>query len=436
MQYEYRRLELERALDDARTVDALEAAISAVAALHPDIEKPEILGRQMLCTGLDATIPNIARRLGFADLPLTKSNDNVCIVGTAFHSFGGHSKVAEDISRLIGAERTTVVLTDVYRERNHLSLLHPPKGAPLQRRATLLLGAQTLVGKVLELHNILAALRPTRIFLLTHHFDMVGPLALWPFREVVELLHHVDYQPGLGATLPWSAHVDLTWRAHVACRRAGLAPVYAGLTVAGVAEPRIVPRRDAPARLRIATSGSPHKFRGGLSHRWTDYAIAALAMGDTELLHIGPVEEKLRAEITEALVAAGIDPARYVFKGLVPSLAAALVDENVDVYLSSYPLGGGKANLEAMSVGLPPIMQLDEATPPLLEYGLPVDAWLRISSPAELPRAVAAALRMRDEMPGKVEALTAEFARFETYVRQFPEALQPLPTDVGDGRRV
>ncbi|OOV85773.1 hypothetical protein BTA35_0216885, partial [Oceanospirillum linum] len=35
------------------------------------------------------------------------------------------------------------------------------------------------------------------------------------------------------------------------------------------------------------------------------------------------------------------------------SLSRALIEHSVDVYISSFPLGGGKAVTEAMSVGLP-----------------------------------------------------------------------------------
>ena len=94
MLYEYCRPESEQALLAARDTNSLEKALGEVADLHPVITSPEVFGRQMFCRELDATIPILARRLGLTDIPLPKSNDNVLIVGTAFHSHGGHSRVA------------------------------------------------------------------------------------------------------------------------------------------------------------------------------------------------------------------------------------------------------------------------------------------------------------------------------------------------------
>jgi len=422
LQYEYRRPELEQALLNARTADALEKVLSTIGALTPDLENPEFLGRQMFCRGLDATVPVLARRLGLTDVPLTKSNDNVCIVGTMFYAHGGHSKVAEDISRLIGGERTTVVLTDIYRLRNHTGLLHPPKDAAMQRRATILLGAETLVGKVLELYNILAAIRPTRIFLLNHHFDMVALLALWPFREVVEFLHHCDHLPGLGATLPFSKHVDLTWACHEACAQADVGAVYAGMTV-GVENPPAAPTAaplnlpaKAPGIIRIATCGSLVKFRTDGLKRWADYAVAALRLPGAELVHIGPMDDELRNDIVTSLIGAGIDPERYVFAGVSSNVAADLKAGEVDVFLSSYPEPGGKANLEAMSAGLPPIVASDPDTADLMRFTFPVNAWIPIGSPAELAGAVAAARGPRRMTAEDQAAVNAELARFERYV--------------------
>jgi hypothetical protein len=426
LEFEYHRPDVEQALLGARDIASLEAALKATAALKKDLNDPAIRGHQMFAQGLDATIPPLAGRLNLHDVPLAKSNDHVLVVATRLYEVGGHSKVASDIAAIIGPGDTTIVYTDTDHELRHEKLLNVRRAPAAERhRANLLLGADSLVGKILELYNLVAAVRPGRIFLLTHHFDMVAPIALWPFRSVVEYLHHADHLPTLGATLPWSAHVDLTYRCHGVCQRAGLNPIYAGLTVppgtvAAAARPPLIGERT-PGPLRIATCGHLDKYRGAMTHRWLDFVIAALRQpGGAELIHFGRVDEAFRAEMQQGLTAAGFDPAAYVFAGETPDLSADLQARNVDAYLMSYPLGGGKAGVEAMAVGLPPIVPTDPSSPELLRFDFPADTWISITSPADMARAIAEATAKRAAIASAGNPLAAELERFRAYVRDPP----------------
>src|SRR5205085_7353099 len=112
------------------------------------------------------------RRLGLPQAPpLTKGETNVCILVTRFYPTGGHSKVAADIARLAGASRVTVIFTDIYGQlrQDHMIAKESPQGDTFQRRANVLLTAPTLVEKIIQLHQILAAMQPSRIFLLANH---------------------------------------------------------------------------------------------------------------------------------------------------------------------------------------------------------------------------------------------------------------------------
>jgi hypothetical protein len=417
LQYEYRRPDVEAALQTAGSVDALEAALRAALELMGDLGKPEVYGHSLYATGMDAALPSVAAKLGLADVAAGRADGGACIVVTQLYTQGGHSKVAYDISQLIGAEQTTVVMTDAYGRVNPLSLINARRApSPLARRADLLLRAPNLVGKVLELYNILAALRPSRIFMLTHHFDVVAPIALWPFRDVVEFLHHADHLPSLGATLPWKAHVDLTWTCHRACRAAGLSPRYVGMTVRP--DP-VAPEPSAPkapgAPFRVATCGPMAKYRGRASFGWVDLAAAVLGEPGTELLHIGPADEGFQAEMRQALERRGRDPARYRFTGAVPSLTAELRRSGVDAYLASFPASGGKANLEAMSLGLPTFVPVDPASAPLLQFDHPSGGWVRVSSPDELTTALRAAMG-REGARAPAADVRQELEQFEAYV--------------------
>lgn len=418
LDFAYENAELEAAIAGAADIEALDQALVRLSRLVPGFLAPEVRGRQMFTPGLDALVPGLAARLRLADVPLAKGNDNVCIVATRFYATGGHSRVASDIGRLIGAERTTIVFTDLYRELRH-RLLIPGVPAAHPCRSLLLLSAGTIVEKIIELYMLLAAIRPSRVFLIQNHMDMAAVAGVWPFRSVVEYVHHTDHQPGLGATLPFSAHMDLTHTCHQACRAAGLDATWTGMTV---------PVRAAPARptdrsgrgLRIATCGSPYKYMHTAAHRWSDFVVAALSQApEADFIHMGPADEALTRSVHEPLAAAGIDADRYRFLGPVPDLRAALAANGVDAYLASYPDSGGRANLEALAAGLAPVVAIPAEAGPLLRFDLPLPYWARVQEPHEVPAALARSLELSEALrsPRGQADLDAELGRFEDHVR-------------------
>lgn len=419
MQFEFRAPRQERALVEANTFEAMEDALRGVLSLQARLGDPALRGYQMFSLGLDALVPRIAAKLQLPDSNLSEGGGDACIVATQFYAVGGHTKVADDISAIVGRDNITAILTDAFgklRQRQLLARVTGREHGP--QRSLVLLSAPTLIDKIIELYTIVAALRPSRIFLMSHHMDVVAPVALWPFRDHVEFVHHADHLPTLGATMPFAKHVDLTFRCHQACREAGLNPVYAGMTapIPSGEVPRLP--FSTPERVRIATCGSQNKYWGGGAHSWGEYAAAALLEPGSELLHFGPVDDRIRADVAAALAARAIDPARYVFAGPVPNLAKALADHEVDVYLGSYPESGGKASLEAMAVGLRPIIPLDLNTPPLLRIDYPIPTWRPVASPDEVAVAIGELRgRTRQDVEHDLALVRREAARFDDYVR-------------------
>lgn len=423
MKHRYDVPEIERELAELDDVNRLNALLKRIQVLNSGFRAEDIFARKIFMPGLDAQVPKLADMLHLDDVELPKSNDNAVFLVTRLYRTGGHSQVVTDIAKRLAPGSFTLILTDIYGETRYGLRLKDPRGVSMiGERAILLLQSMTFPERIMELYAILRAIRPSRIFLMGHNMDITGVTAAWPFRGIVDFIHHADQTPAVGATLPFGAHVDLTYTCHQACREAGLDPLYSGMT-APVPTTREARPAERPVR-RLATCGSPHKYQGSRRHAWTDYAVAALRRPGVELVHIGPAPAEFQAQVTTALKAAGIDPARYVFAGWVPSLGRALVEQDVDAYLGSYPETGGKANLEAMAAGVPTIVPTGEDAPPLARFGFPLPLFHRIDSPDDLGAALDAvpALAQRMRAPDAVAALERELSRFEDYV-----AGRPLP---------
>ena len=428
LRFAYSNPQAEQAIRDAHDPATLSQALAQLNDLIPGFMQPPIYGRRLHSFGLDAAVPLIAERLNLQDVPLHKSNDNVVVLATRFYRTGGHTQVADDVMRAFGAERTTLIYTDIFGEFRYPARVTDRGATRHPCRAWMILSAPSLTEKIVELYMLLAAIKPTRIVLLGNHMDMVAVAGAWPFRSVVDFIHHADYQPSLGATLPFSAHVDLTLTCHLACREAGLDPIYASMKAVApeaAPSPPVAVGRSGPL---IATCGHLHKYRKPGRHGWTDFAVAALQVPGARMIHIGPTDEAFREEVHGALRRAGLDPGRYEFGGVAP-LWSELAARDVDLYLSSYPEPGSRANLEAMMAGLPCISAVTPENGLLIVERFPLPQFLPIRDPTELAPLIARAaeLKAAARSPEALRAIEVEVSRFDDYLAGRP--LAPVPAE-------
>lgn len=415
MKYVYENPELVRAVQAAGTTDEIRTCLKKLADLKEAWKAPAAYGHQLFAPSIDALIPQLAEKLKLRDVPLGKSNERVCIVGTRFWPKGGAGRVTMDIVERF-AGQATVIQTVIEGDLRQLNMAAQPELRTGAERSTILLSSGSLLERVIELYMILSAIQPTRIFLMPYWADVVAVLGCWPFRSVVEFLHAADHTPSIGATLPFSGHYDLTYTCHQACREAGVTSGYVGMSAELATTNSTSPRPDGRP-IRIGTCGSAVKYRGEAGFRWTDIAVAALSRPDTEIYHMGQLFDQER-EIVEALRAAGIDPARYRFLGFVPHMGRELIKQEIDVYLSSYPEAGGKANLEAMAAHLPIILPQHADTAPLLRFSLPLRRWIEVQDPDQIPAAIDAALALKPSLatPEARAEVARELATFADYL--------------------
>ena len=430
MRFNHGFQDIEDALLAARSFEAVETVLQRLIGMVPDLLVDGVRGWKLFSPRLDDAISNLPRRLGLADTPLQKGQDNIVVLATRFYSTGGHSQVAADITRLIGKERVTLVFTDIYRQLGYRMRIASVDSSAerFPSRSTIILSAPTLVEKIVELYAVLSALKPSRIFLMGNHMDVVAIAGAWPFRDVVDFVHHADFMPAVGSSLRFSTHADLTYSCHLACREAGREPVYASMTAPRPHSGMVAPPRRAD-RLTFATCGGLHKYRRAARFRWTQFVVAALSTADADFIHIGPTDQGFADEIQASLREADLDPGRYKFIGVVPDLQAALRAQAVDIYISSYPEPGGRANLEAMMAGLPVVIPVEEESGPLMVDRWPDAQATNVTTPDELTTALrdvqGLLLRVKDASVGV--HVESERRRFEDYVAGLP--LLPISPD-------
>jgi len=330
------------------------ALLTLIKGVESLVARDDLAGRSLFLPLLDQCLVEMAERIAAQQCPAGIDAADGCqlVVATETYGTGGHSRVLEDICRHL--PRPVIVLTDLFGRINAgqlaIDYLHRDAGAA----AVLTLPPGPPLVKAVNLLRTAMQLRPQRIVYLTHHQDAIAFAALASRRVRVPSLyiHHADHNPALGATIDHIHHVDLIRQTGATCaaelqRDTGYLPLHARDQGA-----RAQPARSL-AEASVVTSGAPQKYLrdGALAYR-SIVATACRVVGGP-YHHIGPMPADWVAEIREHLASQGIAPERFHHVGAVPSLWAALRQLDADVYLSSAPLGGGRAAVEAQGCGYP-----------------------------------------------------------------------------------
>jgi hypothetical protein len=271
---------------------------------------------------------------------------------------GGHVELLKDIIRLqLFAGPIHIVVTDLFERvdeafladfaESHGVTVERARGESSSRRMESVL--QSL--RIRSAHTLV---------LMVHNQDSIGIAAAHAdAADRVVFMHHGDHHWSLGVTCGEFEHIDPSPAGYFHCRHELSVPNnhYWPLTV----NCSTVTSRGKPllasGYLVSCTSGRPEKFDAtNYLFDYLEIIPKMLAATGGRHIHIGELTKSMRVRLQATLLANGVDSARFVHIPWAPSVASALVESNVDVYISSFPLGGGKACIEAMAAGIPLLM--------------------------------------------------------------------------------
>ncbi|HEX2582333.1 MAG TPA: glycosyltransferase [Dongiaceae bacterium] len=284
---------------------------------------------------------------------------------TELLSAGGHSRVLADIVEARGRQKALVIATNVNGNHDHKAaeMLLAPLDAEIE-----LLAGTSFEDKAIHLLDRLARLAPENITVLSNHGDSVAIQALQPsLLRKAEYYHHCDHNFALGVTLSHLTHIDVSQRLFSQCpaqHHSNGKHVYWPITanVTRFRNPGDFLKRTGP--ITTASSGNANKYltndrrrnpraRSGYLYSYFDLVAPLLRATGGRHIHIGPLPQTLREEIYQMLANLDIGMDRFIHVPWVPALADSLVDYGVDLYISSFPIGGGRAVIEAGGAGIP-----------------------------------------------------------------------------------
>lgn len=285
-------------------------------------------------------------------LPAKTSANHVFIASHLAH-YGGHTLVLEDMLKTYSSSKPTLLLLDLFglcdqarlRERffSVCDLRIAPSGDFLQ--------------KLSWLANELDQLAPRNIFLFNHHEDavMIAEASQWVSRAKVFFVHHADYALCLGVHLKGTLHVDLSNIGYCCCQdhekiRNNL---YLPLTCADkkkqIAPSKLMENGD----LTTCSSGTSNKFSTDYPYTYFELIALRLSLRSGVHYHIGNLTDAQQKMLAHQLSSHGVDPDRFIHIEWVKSIWDAVIELKVDLYLCSFPLGGGRTAIEIMGAGVP-----------------------------------------------------------------------------------
>lgn len=318
------------------------------------INDPESVGVVLTSRELDILCETLADAYyGYRRHAPKAERRGTIIVASELVNAGGHVELIKDYVALgLFESPVRVVLSDVFNriERDEVGEWEASLGCEV-----FIAEPRTLSGKLDVLVERIEEWNPSTILTVGHNQDVVCIVAAHaPGPTNRFYIHHGDHHLSLGVTCHAFQHVDLHNMTYELCKNeVGVACQYYWPLSA------VRPSREKTSfldrgALTTCACGRMSKFESG-SYAFSYERAVALMLKVTRgyHVHIGELTEEFIQKIHSELDVEGVSRDRFIHIEWVASLSRALVEELVDVYIASFPIGGGKAVVEAMSVGIP-----------------------------------------------------------------------------------
>ena len=331
--------------------EALKLLVNFVESIIKDVRSTgNVFGSEVL--------DNLCQQVGAKNLLYQQNfkqqqdDQQVVYIVTELSKTGGHTAVIEDLIKVQPHKKHLILITNILNEANREEIEN--------RFASILVDivwvvGDTLLEKLNWLQCQLILKQPSQIFLFNHCQDAVAVAAVQP-RLVKQLIfyHHCDHQLCLGLYLTYAQHIDPHSTGFYNCNSLGVANTYYIPLIVEDSGDR--PKETyffVDGKLRTCSSGSAHKFEQYYVYSYAEEIPKILEITGGTHIHIGGLSPHTLEIINATLASKGINLERFIYIPWVKSLWKTMHSQKVDVYLSSFPLGGGRASVEVMGSGTP-----------------------------------------------------------------------------------
>ena len=327
-------------------------------------------GKGLYLPEVDSYITKIIDRVKTFNIEYKRNDsfsDKTIIMATELYESGGHTGIIESIIKT-DPSKFIICLTDLF-SRCQFGGYGIPLKIQQNSSCVILAPPGTFLEKIKFVANILNSENPKAIFHFGHHQDCIGYAAVHLANKNNKsvIFHHCDHDPSIGATLKHAVHCDFTPEISNYCEA-----FHENLLSFPIvsSKPSHTRSSHVDPEICFATSGADNKFQGDIDGIRYPHIILKLLnhFPYSRMLHIGPMEKGTLDEIHSVIDQVPGTRDRFFNIGQVSSVSEALLSHSATIYLSSFPLHGGRATSEAQSIGLP-VLFFDKGN------GKPLESW-------------------------------------------------------------
>lgn len=336
----------------------------ALRLIHDFVER---IITEPLCTSQvygSKTLDDLCQRIGksnlseirqeIADVTFSQRDQPVFVyIVTKLQKSGGHNRVIEDFIKARPEAQHVIFATGLNGRSDAGYLMNG-----LAKQANIVFEQAPRVSyqqRLTWLQTHLLKINPKRVYLFNHHQDSVAVAAIQPEMKLdVSFYHHGDHHLCLGVYLSHLEHIDPHPMGYHNCRDVlGIENTYIPLTVDD--------KGDRPADwpflhdgvLTTCTAARSNKIEIPYFVSYLELVPKLLKATGGRHIHIGRLTPWALFKIRRGMKRYGIQPDRFIYTPWVPSVWKALHNYQVDLYVASFPYGGGLTLIEAMGAGIP-----------------------------------------------------------------------------------
>lgn len=356
--------ELSLAVNNSLNKNKISFALSLIKNFVENIlANPLLFG---VVTNIDG-IDELCLAIGKKALPissLTKKQNAkenyILYIATQFFLTGGHTAVVIDFIKAEPNKKHIILLTDIFDDVNKDSIKNRFINLPVELK----FAPQkiSLHQKLIWVCNNWIDLNPEKVFLFNHPEDSVATAAALPqMPGELFFYHHTDYTIGLGSQLKHAKHIDMNPALYFNCRdHYKITNYYCPLVCEDYFNSaKKNDRFKSNEKINTASAGHFAKFNQPYIYSYIELLPEIMKITNGNHLHIGFLPSKMLRAIKKNLSKSQISAEKFIYLPIVKSVLNTILDHKIDLYVTSFPIGGGRTAIEVMASGTPILCHLN-----------------------------------------------------------------------------